>query len=221
MPNVRNWAYDMVNSLITTTVTHLPMISLTFKELLVKLFSLNNTEGNLTLCLGLSVPEDVPRCSASKVMLLASFFNSECCPPPFPFPFRPPQDASLNGKKKQWVTVKLWGKCWNYHPNILWSFDLQDESNKLYPSRSSFLEPLFLIFYELMNGRQFSTYIKCCNFYDNKNESRYITYFKKSMQTTIWIKFLIIFPQFLIYVKRGSQKVKFNIRSHKSLGSML
>ena len=90
----------MVISLITTTFRHVPMISLTFKVLFVKLCS-------LMLCLGLSVPEDVPRCSASKVMLLASFFNSECCTPPFPFRFRPPQDALLNGKKKQWVTVKL------------------------------------------------------------------------------------------------------------------
>ena len=60
----------MVISLITTTFWHVPMISLTFKVLFVKLSS-------LMLCLGLSVPEDVPRCSASMLALLASFLNSE------------------------------------------------------------------------------------------------------------------------------------------------
>ena len=59
----------MVISLITTTFRHVPMISLTFKVLFVKLCS-------LMLCLGLSVPEDVPRCSASTLTLLASFINS-------------------------------------------------------------------------------------------------------------------------------------------------
>ena len=57
------------NSLNTTTVRHVPIIYLTFKVIEVKLFS-------LTLCLGLSVPEDVPRCSASVLTLLASFLNS-------------------------------------------------------------------------------------------------------------------------------------------------
>ena len=51
------------------TFRHVPMISLTFKVLFVKLCS-------LMLCLGLSVPEDVPRCSASVLTLLASFLNS-------------------------------------------------------------------------------------------------------------------------------------------------
>ena len=59
----------MVISLITTTFRYVPMISLTFKVLFVKLCS-------LMLCLGLSVPEDVPRCSASTLALLASFINS-------------------------------------------------------------------------------------------------------------------------------------------------
>ena len=59
----------MVISLITTTFRYVPMISLTFKVLFVKLC-------NLMLCLGLSVPEDVPRCSASTLALLASFINS-------------------------------------------------------------------------------------------------------------------------------------------------
>ena len=59
----------MVISFITTTFKHVPMISLTFKVLFVKFFS-------LTLCLGLSVPGDVLRCSASTLALLASFINS-------------------------------------------------------------------------------------------------------------------------------------------------
>ena len=59
----------MVISLITTTFRHVPMISLTFKVLFVKLCS-------LMLCLGLSVPEDVPRCSASTLALLASFISA-------------------------------------------------------------------------------------------------------------------------------------------------
>ena len=59
----------MVISFITTTFRHVPMISLTFKVLFVKVCS-------LMLCLGLSVPEDVPRCSASTLALLASFINS-------------------------------------------------------------------------------------------------------------------------------------------------
>ena len=59
----------MVISLITTTFKHVSMISLTFKVLFVKFFS-------LMLCLGLSVPGDVPRCSASTLALLASFINS-------------------------------------------------------------------------------------------------------------------------------------------------
>ena len=62
--------------MVNTTVMHVPMISLTFKVLLVKNFSLNNTGGNLTLCFCLSVPENVPRCSASTLVLLASFLNS-------------------------------------------------------------------------------------------------------------------------------------------------
>ena len=60
----------MVISLITTTFRYVPMISLTFKVLFVKLCS-------LMLCYGLSVPEDVPRCSASTLALLASFIHSE------------------------------------------------------------------------------------------------------------------------------------------------
>ena len=44
----------MIISLITITFRHVPMISLTFKVLFVKLC-------NLMLCLGLSVPEDFPR----------------------------------------------------------------------------------------------------------------------------------------------------------------
>ena len=48
--------------------------------------------------------------------------------PPFPFPLRPPHDAILNGKKltnkKQWVTVKLWGNYWMYHPNNFLKFGL-------------------------------------------------------------------------------------------------
>ena len=43
----------MVITLITTTFSYVPMISLTFKVLFVKLCG-------LMLCLGLSVPEDVP-----------------------------------------------------------------------------------------------------------------------------------------------------------------
>ena len=50
-------------------VQYVFMISLTFKVLFVKIFS-------LMLCLGLSVPEDIPRCSASTLSLLASFTNS-------------------------------------------------------------------------------------------------------------------------------------------------
>ena len=65
MPTGKIWAYDMVNYLISTKVSHVPMISLFFKVLLVNHFNLNNTEGNLTLCLNLSVPEDVPRVSSS------------------------------------------------------------------------------------------------------------------------------------------------------------
>ena len=57
-------------SLITTTFTHVPIISLTFKVLFVKLCI-------LMLYLGLSVPEDVPRCSASTLALLKSFINSD------------------------------------------------------------------------------------------------------------------------------------------------
>ena len=60
----------MVISLIPRTFRHVPMLSLTFKVLFVKLFS-------LTLCLGLSVPEDVPRCSIRTLSLLASFINSD------------------------------------------------------------------------------------------------------------------------------------------------
>ena len=59
----------MLISLITTTFRHVPMISLTFKVLFVKLCS-------LMLCLGLSVPEDVSSCSASALALLPSFINS-------------------------------------------------------------------------------------------------------------------------------------------------
>ena len=59
----------MVISLITPTFRHVPMISLTFKVLFVKVCS-------LMLGLGLSVPEDVPRCSASTLALLAIFINS-------------------------------------------------------------------------------------------------------------------------------------------------
>ena len=59
----------MIISLIITTFMHVLMISLTFKVLFVKLFS-------LMLCLGLSVPEDIPRCSGSTLALLASFINS-------------------------------------------------------------------------------------------------------------------------------------------------
>ena len=59
----------MMISLITTTFRHVPMISLTFKVLFVKLYS-------LMLCLGWSVPEDVPSCSVSTLALLASFINS-------------------------------------------------------------------------------------------------------------------------------------------------
>ena len=55
----------MVISLISTTFRHVPMIYLTFKVLFVKLYS-------LMLCLGWSVPEDIPRCS----VLLTSFINS-------------------------------------------------------------------------------------------------------------------------------------------------
>ena len=44
------------------------MIYLTFKILLIKLFSLNNKGENLTLCLGLLVPEDVPQCSAREFL---------------------------------------------------------------------------------------------------------------------------------------------------------
>ena len=46
------------------------MIYLTFRVLFVKLCS-------LMLCLDSSVPEDVPRCSASTLALLASFINSD------------------------------------------------------------------------------------------------------------------------------------------------
>ena len=59
----------MLISLITTSSRYVPMISLTFKVLNVKLCS-------LMLCLSLSVPEDVPGCSASTLVLLASFINS-------------------------------------------------------------------------------------------------------------------------------------------------
>ena len=58
----------MVISFITTTFRYVSMIILTFKVLFVKLCS-------LMLSLGLSVPEDVPRCSASLLALLASFIN--------------------------------------------------------------------------------------------------------------------------------------------------
>ena len=59
----------MVISLISTTFRHVSMIYLTFRVLFVKLCS-------LMLCLDSSVPEDVPRCSASTLALLASFINS-------------------------------------------------------------------------------------------------------------------------------------------------
>ena len=48
----------MVISLISTTFRHVPMVYLTLRVLFVKLCS-------LMLCLDSSVPEDVPRCSAS------------------------------------------------------------------------------------------------------------------------------------------------------------
>ena len=60
----------MVISLISTTFRHVSMIYLTFRVLFVKLCS-------LMLCLDSSVPEDVPRCSASTLALLASFINSD------------------------------------------------------------------------------------------------------------------------------------------------
>ena len=60
----------MVISLISTTFRHVSMIYLTFRVLFVKLCS-------LMLCLDSSVPEDVPRCSASMLALLASFINSD------------------------------------------------------------------------------------------------------------------------------------------------
>ena len=82
MPTVKNAAlnniilgsraYDMVISLISTTFRHVSMIYLTFRVLFVKLCS-------LTLCLDSSVPEDVPRCSASTLALFTSFINSEIC----------------------------------------------------------------------------------------------------------------------------------------------
>ena len=56
-------------SFIATTFKHVPKISFSFKVLFIKSFS-------VTLCLGLSVPGDVPRCSASMLALLASFINS-------------------------------------------------------------------------------------------------------------------------------------------------
>ena len=59
----------MVISLISTTFRHVSMIYLTFRVLFVKLCS-------LMLCLDSSVPEDVPRCSVSTRVLLASSINS-------------------------------------------------------------------------------------------------------------------------------------------------
>ena len=79
MPTVKNAAlaniilgsraYDMVISLISTAFRHVSMIYLTFRVLFVKFCS-------LMFCLDSSVPEDVPRCSASMLALLTSFINS-------------------------------------------------------------------------------------------------------------------------------------------------
>ena len=79
--------------------------------------------------------------------------------PPFAFPFRPPQGALINGKKNgslssyeanaQITTLTLWMLSWPPLQNN--DFDLQDESNKLYHSLSSFSETFFIFMAGLPN----------------------------------------------------------------------